>query len=279
MEKKERIAVFGTGLMLLLIFTFTDLQISMAVATKPAIARALEVIGEIPFTILTMAGCAMLVQFRSRENKGKNIVGLLGGGVLFFLFSLMCGFMTWNYLCRNMGEISKIWIGLIGATAAVGAFFIARAVPEENGEKALRFAAMALVYFLLVLIIMNVLKMTWGRMRFREMTDPLEQFTRWYEICGRGGFSDVYASFPSGHSMNSAGVILMLLLPDVIPVLEHRKKLLHIAVYVWCILVGFSRVLMGAHFASDVIVGILLSFALFDLLSRFLYNRKRTQHK
>lgn len=35
MAKKERRIVFSVGLLCLLIFTFTDLQISMAVATKP----------------------------------------------------------------------------------------------------------------------------------------------------------------------------------------------------------------------------------------------------
>lgn len=45
MDKKERFAV---GLALLLLFTFTDLQISMAIAKKPLWAQALEVVGEIP---------------------------------------------------------------------------------------------------------------------------------------------------------------------------------------------------------------------------------------
>lgn len=35
MEKKERRIVFAAGLVLLLIFTFTDLQISMVIAKKP----------------------------------------------------------------------------------------------------------------------------------------------------------------------------------------------------------------------------------------------------
>ena len=75
--------------------------------------------------------------------------------------------------------------------------------------------------------------------------------------------------------MNSAGVILLLLLPDVIPVLQKKKKILHIFVYVWCIAVGASRVFMGAHFASDVTVGILLSFVLFELSCTMIYRRKR----
>lgn len=44
MEKKERRIVFVAGLALLLIFAFTDLQISMAIAKKPVWARVFEVV-------------------------------------------------------------------------------------------------------------------------------------------------------------------------------------------------------------------------------------------
>ena len=83
MGKQEKKIVFLTGIVLLLIFTFTDLQISMAVAVKPAAARILEILGEIPFTFLAAFGCALLVRFRNRKSLLKNIAALLGGGVLF----------------------------------------------------------------------------------------------------------------------------------------------------------------------------------------------------
>lgn len=276
MGKKERRIVFSAGLLLLLFFTFTDLQISMTVATKPAWARVLEVIGEIPFTVLSITACAILMRFRTRKNKALNLLSALCAGVLFFFLAFMGGFMTWNYLTDNLGEISKIWIPVIGILMAAAAIWVASQVPASCRSKALRFAAVALLYFVLVLVVMNSLKTVWGRMRFREMTDPLVEFTRWYQIVPRGGFDNVYASFPSGHSMNSAGVILLTLLPPIIPALKNREKALHIFVYIWCAVVGISRVFMGAHFASDVTVGILLSLAIFEVL-RGLIFRKNTE--
>lgn len=276
MGKQEKKIVFLTGIVLLLIFTFADLQISMAVAVKPAIARVLEILGEIPFTLLATFGCALLVRFRNRKSLPKNIAALLGGGVLFLLFSVMGGFMTWNYLRRNFGDVpaaAAVVIALVIAAAAIG---IALQVPAENRKKALRYAATALLYFLLVIIVMNSLKTIWGRMRFREMTDPVNEFTRWYQICGRGKFDDAFASFPSGHSMNSAGVILMILLPDLIPALQGKEKMLRIFAYIWCVTVGFSRVLMGAHFASDVTIGVMLSLLLFEILYTFIYRKGKT---
>lgn len=276
MGKKERRIVFSAGLLLLLFFTFTDLQISMTVATKPAWARVLEVIGEIPFTVLSITACAILMRFRTRKNKALNLLSALCAGALFFFLAFMGGFMTWNYLTDNLGEISKIWIPVIGILMAAAAIWVGSRVPASCRSKALRFAAVALLYFVLALVVMNSLKTVWGRMRFREMTDPLVEFTRWYQIVPRGGFDNVYASFPSGHSMNSAGVILLTLLPPIIPALKNREKALHIFVYIWCAVVGISRVFMGAHFASDVTVGILLSLAIFEVL-RGLIFRKNTE--
>lgn len=274
MEKKERRIVFGAGLILLLIFTFTDLQISMAIARKPGWARVFEVVGEIPFTTLTVAACAILFRFRTRKNPALNILAAVGSGVLFALFSLMGGFMTYNYLTANLDHVPRAWIAVIGfAIAAVGVW-IAKIIPEENRSAALKYATTALLYFVLVILIMNCAKAVWGRMRFREMTDPLNEFTRWYQIVPRGGFNNIYASFPSGHSMNSAGVILLMLLPPMIPALTGKEKVLHSIVYVWCIVVGVSRVFMGAHFSSDVTVGILLSLAIFEVLRSIFYRQK-----
>lgn len=164
-------------------------------------------------------------------------------------------------------------VGVVqGTIAAAAVIWIARCVPAENRSRALCYAAVALLYFILVIIIMNSLKTVWGRMRFREMTDPVNQFTRWHQIVPRGGFNNIYASFPSGHSMNSAGVILLMLLPPMIPALRGREKALHAFVYVWCVLVGISRVFMGAHFSSDVTVGVLLSLTIFETLRAVLYR-------
>lgn len=272
MSKNERRIVFSVGILLLLLFTFTDLQISMAIAKKPSWARIFEVVGEIPFTFFSISACAMLVRFRTKKNTVLNILIAVVGGALFLLFSLMGGFMTCNYLSENLGEISKIWIAVVGLTMAGGAIWLTCLVPEEKRDHALKFAAMALLYFIVVIIVMNSLKTVWGRMRFREMTNPINEFTRWYQIVPRGGFNNIYASFPSGHSMNSAGVILSMLLPTILPTLEGKEKVFHIFTYVWCIVVGISRVFMGAHFSSDVTVGILLSLAIFEILRTLIYR-------
>ncbi|MGN1377111.1 MAG: hypothetical protein ACI4V6_02060, partial [Dorea sp.] len=203
MEKKERRIVLIVGILALLFFTFTDLQISQAICHKQLPAKILEVVGEIPFTILTLSGCGILLRFRSRK-KPAAILTVLGVGALFLLIAAMGGFMCYNYLSREVEGVPLFLAPVLGLLMAAMAGMIAGKVSEEKKKQAVSYAIIAIIYFVLVIIVMNSLKTVWGRMRFREMTDPLVQFTPWYQICHRGGFSDVYASFPSGHAMNSA---------------------------------------------------------------------------
>lgn len=55
-------------------------------------------------------------------------------------------------------------------------------------------------------------------------------------------------SFPSGHSGNAAALFTSL-------AAAFKKKWLTAAAVVMCLLVGFSRVAMGAHYPSDVLAG------------------------
>ncbi|MEG0911824.1 MAG: phosphatase PAP2 family protein [Ruthenibacterium sp.] len=265
MQKKERILVFSTGLVLLLIFTFTDLQISMLLFTQNLYGRIFEIVGELPFMFLAVFGCCLLLRFRCKKNLAVNIIGGACFACFALLFTLMGGFMTLNYLRENLGAVPGFVGGVVGALLLGFALFFALQIPPESAHKAVTYGIIALVYFVLILVVMNTIKTMWGRMRMREMTDPLTQFTPWYIITNRGGFDNRYASFPSGHSMNSAAIVLALLLPSFVPALAEKGKTIKIIAYTWMLLVGASRVVMGAHFASDVTVGILLSLALFEL--------------
>ena len=74
-----------------------------------------------------------------------------------------------------------------------------------------------------------------------------------YDIMAQG------YSFPSGHSMNAAEMYGGL-------ALALRKSWMSILAVVLTVLVGFSRVVVGAHFPTDVLVGWLLGLLVALLL-------------
>ena len=63
MTKKERIIVPIVGAALLLVFTFTDLPISMALYTKNLFGRIFEVVGELPFAFFATFAFVLLFRF------------------------------------------------------------------------------------------------------------------------------------------------------------------------------------------------------------------------
>lgn len=276
MTKQERIGVFSIGLLLLAVFTFTDLQISQAVFTKNLYGRVFEVIGELPFVFLATVAACLLFRFRTKPNRGVDLLLGLLSAALVVLIAYMGGFMTVNYLQDNVGhELPGFIAPLIAVVLLAGSILLVKRVPEDRRHEAVTYAITAIFYFIAVLIVMNTLKSIWGRMRIREMGGDYSQFTPWYVITDRGGFDNRYASFPSGHTMNSAAVILLTMLPTFLPKLKGKEPYLRAAAYVWICIVGFSRVVMGAHFASDVAVGAMLSLALFDGISHLVIRLRR----
>ena len=137
----------------------------------------------------------------------------------------------------------------------------------------LAFAVMAAVANLLVAVVKSPI----GRMRYRAMNSDAGQamggfdnFTRWYVATGNNdlynskelfGYSDAFKSFPSGHTC-AAGMIYGLIM--LIDTLELKKKWHKVAIWAFTIvstgLVAIARIVVGAHFFSDVLMGGTIAF-------------------
>jgi membrane-associated phospholipid phosphatase len=73
-------------------------------------------------------------------------------------------------------------------------------------------------------------------------------------------------SFPSGHS--AAALATALALARFSP-----SRTLKTILLIFGILVGLSRIFVGAHFPNDVIWGMIVSLALYEILSEFVWPR------
>ena len=131
------------------------------------------------------------------------------------------------------------------------------------------FLPMAISFILLVIILeitVKTMKFTWGRVRFNSLSSDA-QFTEWYIINGNGK-KDSHQSFPSGHAMMAWCFLPFLFLLNNKEMDKKIKILLTGSVLGFGLFIGISRVLRGAHYASDV----LFSTGIASLITIYLYK-------
>ena len=102
-------------------------------------------------------------------------------------------------------------------------------------------------------LLVSTLKLGWGRIRYRDLAPLGQDFTPWYAPQGWTG----HASFPSGHAASS-----WLLLPCLLlwPRASARYRLAFVASFSWGAFVCASRVVIGAHYTSDVLFSTAFAF-------------------
>jgi len=116
--------------------------------------------------------------------------------------------------------------------------------------------------FFAYLLFVHGLKGIWGRVRFRDLAEGFTNFTPWYHPSGFTGG----VSFPSGHA-----VMGWMMLPLLILVWRRRRALKVLAlsaIIAWALLVAFARVLVGAHYASEVLFSTGAALVCFMILIR-----------
>ena len=105
------------------------------------------------------------------------------------------------------------------------------------------------------------LKDIWGRVRPYELNNSQSNFTNWLTINGING----HHSFPSGHAKSAALLIVFSWF------FKGKARLIWwIIGVVYGVLMCLSRIVIGAHFASDVIFSFFLT-ALIVYIARMIY--------
>ncbi len=262
MNKLEKLLFAFTVIILLIGFAFTDLQISQALYNpESSFGHFFETFGELPGALIAVFCMAALITTRNKEKKLENFLSIVGFCILLFLFSFMAAYLPINYLGKGLLPLAPV-IAVIYAAAAL---LLAAKLSKDQKDKIRRAAVIGVLLFVSAILIINLIKMGWGRLRFRSMVEPFDHFSRWY--LPQGFTSDnEYMSFPSGHSANSAVIIWITLIPSFIPKLKGSSVLLKIVAFAWILMVMVSRIIVGAHFASDVTLGASISILLFLLL-------------
>ncbi|MDD1776493.1 MAG: phosphatase PAP2 family protein [Candidatus Methanomethylicus sp.] len=119
------------------------------------------------------------------------------------------------------------------------------------------------------LLIVQTAKLFFGRVRFRDLYTDYSNFTPWYLPQGITGNN----SFMSGHAAMS-----FIFLPLLISVRELRwsdfRKIMVVSLVIgWGLFVGASRIVVGAHYASDVLFSAGVDAVITILLYRKFYAK------
>ena len=249
------------GSVLMGYFAFTDLQISIAIVNKSSgWANFLERFGEIPGLLVLFTGALIyLSNYSSKFNfKGVFIRAflLLAASYLLrrILITIYSGIThSYDFLIAYKFEI--IFIIILAVLIIV--MFLRRLQFKETIIVYAKCSVLLGLYGYLFLV--QPIKHLWGRVRFRDLDPLYSNFTSWIIPNGVNGNQ----SFPSGHTA-LAWMILPLLLLFI-----NKKKILRITtlsfIIIWGITIGLSRIVVGAHYASDVLFGAVIIILIFLL--------------
>ncbi len=194
------------------------------------------------------------------------------------------------YEYRHNGAVVACQV-LVALTLQALTVLSVRPLKAETLKKLVWWVIAALAACVLANILIMIVKEPVGRMRFRAINSEVGQnligaglvkgYTPWYIANGQPdegiinsfveaypGASDAFKSFPSGHTCAAGMSYALIMLPDVVD-FKH-KKAGKIACWVTPIaitmLVAISRIVVGAHYMSDVTFGGTFAFISFIIM-------------
>jgi membrane-associated phospholipid phosphatase len=225
-------------IVLAIVFGIYDLQISIAFVDENSIWGNFGAdYGEVPgYGLIAIALATYLGGFIPNIKKQK-ILGYIGiiVGILYLILGLLDDDKTDTAM---------------GATLILSLLLYVIFTWNKDWKDYRNLSAVISILSVLnPLLLVQLIKLFWGRVRFRDLSSGFIEFTPWFIPNGiTGNFS-----FPSGHTAMG-----MMFLPLLIIVKDRKfgdpvRILITILVIGWGIFVALSRVVVGAHYTSDIL--------------------------
>lgn len=289
---------------LLLVGTFFDLEISNLLASggfsegvyysTNGFGRFFEYFGSWPIFLFGIFACLVFMHKVYNRNDQKKYFAL------FFILIIVVVFYkgysdTVEYILENnyKEEIFEksltkglLWLGSILSSGLV--VFLYRKVDVEKNNKLFKFA-LVILFTCLFYVLIEVIKGPVGRMRFRAMNliNDFSYFTPWYQVSEAKDAllnvssisvpKDGFKSFPSGHTFAAGVSYVLICMPCLYEKFNNKKWTIIWYLIPICFtgLVGLSRIVVGAHFLSDVLVGGTIAYVAAELFKYLFLIRKK----
>lgn len=252
--RTEIIVFYVLAAAAMVVASFFDLKIDSALndPSNP-FAVWLYRTGEFPSRLICPIAGAVI--FRCTDKKAVAAIGaaLCLGGSAYMGYYIGKHFFVEEYRMA----FSLLWGIGFGVAALYAVRFVT--VPDEFKRPLFTAAVIGVGVMTAQLLTVDIMKNLWGRVRFRDLlsSGSCDGFTAWFVINGKNGNK----SFPSGHTAGAGMSYLLMLLPFI-----DKKREKYRAVYFWCPFiytsaVALTRLVMGAHYLSDVAVGGVIAFS------------------
>ncbi|MDP2366496.1 MAG: phosphatase PAP2 family protein [Ignavibacteria bacterium] len=211
----------------------------------------LEKYGEIPGLLVVLIGIHIyIVTLRA----SSNIKSILFRGLLFTTGSLITIYIFWALafgLTNNTFLFNEnrnyFFLAAILSNILLSLLFRKR---HKFSKKAILFSRISFkMFFYGYILFVQPLKIFWGRTRFRDLAENYSDFSAWYLPQGITGNQ----SFPSGHA--AMGFMLIALFVYFADKPFYKRIILKGLIVSWGLAVCTSRIIIGAHFTSDVLFG------------------------
>ncbi len=284
-------AVFG---MLLLIGTFCDEVLAKALyMPHNVIATLVTTVGLYPFatSVVLFAGAAFERLMHGKNSQVVKVVGciimaVLALGVGFFGAAALVDVDCLGGILPMLNK-NYVAIAVLSLVIEWPLFYVGWRLAGRSDDRLLLKRAVCLIVVLLAAFaFMQLTKGVFNRPRYRTVAVGYEGigFVPWYHISPKPTdlmatydlAANEFRSFPSGHAiMSISTVAIMLGLTWLVPALRQKRIVLCWAGFVFALVVMFTRMVLGAHYLSDVSAGALIGL-LFVCVNWFLQRRLNT---
>lgn len=186
--------------------------------------------------------------------------------VLAILTSLYILYHTLTYWIPFPNSLEIGCIGVIAFMMTIITLYFTARISDAWLQKYLSFFVFFTVVLLCATCITSVIKLCWGRIRYRDM-ESIHSFCVWYKPCGHIGNH----SFPSGHTTAITSLLCLLQWKQNRYAKPSVQR--HLFVYGMVVAMILSRMMLGAHFLSDTAVGFIITYTCY-LVIRGVFQRR-----
>lgn len=300
------ILIFGCLLTLASIY---DLQVSKILVdleqgnyfTKNTFGMVLETFGMTPgYLFLAIALSIFFANATKCDNKFIKIAGSIGFNIGTIIPMYIYASDTLGYIKRFTDVEEFVNSPLSIATSLVFAVMVGEALcfgmnnlSKEKARALLKFSLVIICTYVVSTLVINGIKNVMYRPRYRTMwflgDTEFTNFHRWFQksdkpiipealqiINGHKVGLDGFRSFPSGHTSTAGTVYTLLALPKLFKKYDNTlsKVLFVVFTVAYTGMVAVSRIVCGAHFFSDVLIGGTVAFLIAILFIKIFINNK-----